>query len=392
MREQIKKLMLGNGLAQLLQFGSILILSRIYQPSDFGLLAQVQSIAMIASIVLTLQLHLTIPLSKSKDEALETVKHIQALSLRIFFVALIPAILYGDVALYAIFLSLFLGFANTYTGYLVHSGSFKKLSFFYVARALLIIAMQIGFAFFEFENGLIIATLTGEALSAIYLGWRSIYCMDGIGKPAGDLKLFVLNNKQFSIYGTIQEIISVSAFYAPLFLFSLKFGEDVGGQYAMASRLVWAPVILVSGSYAQALFHKFGKIAPANNSEIVAIMPNMWIAITVLMVCGIAFNFNEITLYIIGDKWEIASLMIPIQGIWGLIFFMSTPHRVLIRVFRIQKSQLLIDFGMIVAFFALTFVPGLMPISLLCVMVLIVILQHIFLIKAVISKMGATPG
>lgn len=392
MREQIKKLMLGNSLAQLLQFGSIFILSRIYQPSDFGLLAQVQSIAMIASIVLTLQLHLTIPLSKNHDEALETVKHIQALSLRIFLVAFIPAFLYGDVALYAIFLSLFLGFANTYTGYLVHSGSFEKLSFFYVARALLIIAMQIGFAFFEFEHGLIIATLMGEALSAIYLGCRSIYYMEGNGRPAGDLKLFVLNNKQFSIYGTIQEIISVSAFYAPLLLFSLKFGEDVGGQYAMASRLVWAPVGLVSGSYAQALFHKFGKNAPANNSEIASIMPNMWIAITMLMVCGIAFNFNRITLYVIGDKWELASLMIPIQGIWGLIFFMSTPYRVLIRVFRIQKSQLLIDFGMIMAFFALTFVRGLMPISLLCVMVFIVILQHILLIKAVVSKMGATAG
>lgn len=384
--------MLGNGLAQLLQFGSILILSRIYQPSDFGLLAQIQSIAMIASIVLTLQLHLTIPLSKNQDDALETVKNIQALSLRIFFVALIPAILCGEVALYAIFLSLFLGFANTYTGYLVHNGSFEKLSFFYVARALLIITMQIGFAFFEFESGLVIATLMGEALSAIYLGWRSIYCTEGNGKPPGDLKLFVLNNKQFSFYGTIQEIVSVSAFYAPLFLFSSGFGEDIGGQYAMASRLVWAPVILVSGSYAQALFHKFGKVAPANNSEIVAIMPNIWIAITMLMVCGIAYSFNEITLFIIGDKWELASLMIPIQGIWGLIFFLSTPYRVLIRVFRIQKSQLLIDFGMILAFFALPFAPGLMPISLLCIMVFIVILQHIFLIKAVIYQMSMAPG
>lgn len=387
MREQIKKLMLGNGLAQLLQFGSILILSRIYQPSDFGLLAQIQSIAMVVSIVLTLQLHLTIPLSKNQDDALERVKNIQALCLRIFFAALIPAILCGEVVVYAIFLSLFLGFSNTYTGYLVHNGSFKKLSFFYVVRALLIIAMQIGFAFFEFENGLVIATLMGEAISAIYLGWRSIYCTEGNGKPSGNLKLFVLNNKQFSLYGTIQEIVSVSAFYVPLLLFSSGFGEDIGGQYAMASRLVWAPVILVSGSYAQALFHKFGKVAPSNNTEIVAVMPNMWIAITMLMVCGIAFKFNEITLFVIGDKWELASLMIPIQGIWGLIFFLSTPYRVLIRVFGIQKSQLLIDLVMMLAFFALPLVPGLMPISLLCIMVFIVIFQHLFLIKAVIDQM-----
>lgn len=47
----IQKLVLGNGLGQGLQLLALLVFSRIYLPGDFGLLAQVQSIATLACIV-----------------------------------------------------------------------------------------------------------------------------------------------------------------------------------------------------------------------------------------------------------------------------------------------------------------------------------------------------
>lgn len=388
MREQIKKLMLGNGLAQLLQFGSILILSRIYQPSDFGLLAQVQSIAMIASIIITLQLHLTIPLAKSNDHAQEKVQLIQILSISIFSLALMPAIWNGESALFALLLSLSLGLINTYTGYLVYSGNFGKMSIFYVARALLIIVMQISFAYAGFKNGLVIATLVGEALSALYLGFLTVYNANKIKWQLVNLTSFVFENKPFSFYGTIQEMISVSAFYAPLLLFTAKYGEEIGGQYAMASRLVWAPVILVSGSYTQVLYHKFGKAPPVNGKDILSLMPKWWIILCLVVGCILAFEFNKITLLLIGDEWGYASLMIPILGIWGGIFFLSTPCRVLIRVFKIQRRQLLIDFGMMLAFILLYFMPSIAPIPLLCFVLSVVFFQNLFLIHAAISQMN----
>lgn len=387
MREQIKKLIFGNGLAQLIQFGAIFILSRMYLPSDFGVLAKVQSIAMIVSILLTLQLHLIIPLSANQTDALKAVKYIQMLSIGIFFLLFIPAVLFEKLASYATLYGIFLAFTNIYSAYLVYSGDFGKLSTFYIVRSLLVVGMQIGFAYFGFNDGLIIAALVGEALSAIYLNSRSNCSLKINWIPIVKLKLFILNNKQFSFYGVIQEIISVSAYYAPLFIFIAKFNEDVGGQYAMASRVVWAPVILISGSYAQVLFHRFGKTPPCSVVEINKVMPNIKIPIIAFALCVIALIFNEITLSLIGSNWELASLMIPIQGIWGVVFFMSTPYRVLIRVFRIQEIQLLIDFGIILAFLALFAIFDLTPVLLLCAMVFVVVLQQIFLFVAVASRM-----
>lgn len=389
MREQIKKLMLGNGLAQLLQFGSILILSRIYQPSDFGLLAQVQSIAMIASIVLTLQLHLTIPLSKTQDEALEKVYQIQLVSLSIFVLALLPAIWSGEAALYALLLSLFLGLTNTYTGYLVYNGNFGKMSFFYVARSLLIIAMQIAFAQLGLENGLVIASLAGEALSAFYLGSRSIYARNKTRPQFDNLLSLILDNKPFSLYGTIHEMVSVAAFYAPLLLFTTKYGEDVGGQYAMANRLVWAPVVLVSSSFAQVFYHKLGKEKLTTTAEIRSLVPSKKMSALTIMATISTFQMTDLFRLILGQEWGLASELLPLQLLWGLFFLASTPFRVAARVLHLQRYQLIIDLSMIALTCLLFYVSSFEPKSLMFSLLAIVFLQHSSIVALIFCKTKA---
>ena len=79
----VRRLMAGNGLAQALQFLSILLLSRLYAPDDFGLLAQVQSIATFAAIVATLQMHLVVPLSGDGEQARRAAATAQTVCLRV---------------------------------------------------------------------------------------------------------------------------------------------------------------------------------------------------------------------------------------------------------------------------------------------------------------------
>ncbi len=342
MRDQIKKLMLGNGLAQLLQFGSILILSRIYQPSDFALLAQVQSIAIIASVIITLQLHLTIPLAKNLEHAQDNLSLIQILSAGIFIFALTPAIMYGESAVFALLLSLSLGLANTYTGFLVYSGSFGKLSVFYVTRALLIIVMQVSFAGAGLENGLVIATLVGETLSALHLGLKTGNRACKIKSKLLYLKTFIVKNKSFSFYGTVQEVVSVSSFYAPLLLFNIKYGEEIGGQYAMASRIIWAPIVLISSSWAQVLSHTYGRSYPSQPLDLISHF-NWKVMILLILGCGVGFLSQPIFNSALGAKWGLASQIMSLQILWGASFILSTPFRVACRVMRLQKYQLMSD-------------------------------------------------
>ncbi len=362
MRQQVKKLMLGNGLAQALQFGSILILSRIYAPSDFGYLAQIQSIAMIGAIWITLQLHLTIPLQKTSEEARQGIKVIEKIALSFSLMAIIPSMLIGEVFAYAVVLSLFLGLANTYNGYLVYSGEFAKLSGFYIVRALLIIAMQISFSILDFEDGLVLATLTGEIAAAIYLRKIRIGSLNSADVTFKQLLEYIKTNKAFSIYGSIQETISVGAFFAPLFLFAYKFGEDVGGQYAMANRLVWAPIVLLSSSFAQVYYHKIGQVENIASIKVIDKNGFKIIAIGLTVVLTTFFMVDLFHLFL-GNEWRMASELLPVQLLWGSVFLLSTPFRVIARAAKMQRLQILIDvvFIIMIVSYSLLANAGVLP-------------------------------
>lgn len=338
----VRRLMVGNGLAQALQFLSILLLSRLYFPQDFGLLAQVQSIATFAAIVATLQMHLVIPLSGDGEQAQRAAATAQTVCLALLLVAVPVAAYFGRVALAAVVLAAMVGLSNTYTSVLVFRGDFRRLSVFYVARATLIIALQVSFAVLSVPDGLLWAAVAGEACAAAFLRLRLPAGSTGAFLPPGAIAGMLRRWKAFSMHGTVQEAVSVSAFYAPVLWFTALHGEDVGGQYAMASRLIWAPVVLVSSSVAQVLYHSFGK-AHANGPLGMADHLTVKTCMLLAGVCAVAFAARPLFHAMLGAPWELASHMMPLHLLWGAVFLLSTPFRVACRVLELQRYQLACD-------------------------------------------------
>lgn len=386
MKASVQKLLLGNGLAQAIQFLSILLLSRIYDPEEFGLLGQVQSIAMIFSIAVTLQLHLTIPLQKTNETALRTVNSVQSLSIILSVIFISVGYYCGQTYFFGSILAFFLGLVNTYNGYSIFSGNFGLLSKFYIARSIAIVATQLLFALLSIPYGLIWAALLAEALSAGYLRLTQ---MGSIWKSTFDWKGGILLAKEwraFSLYGTFQEAISVLAFYAPLFLFSQKYGEYIGGQYAMANRLVWGPAILLSGSISHVLYHKFSKRAPNNIGELITFPINILFIFAVIIAIAISFYIKEFYIIFLGSEWILTADIIPIQIILGAIFLFSISFRVCIRIFSMQKFQLIID-GITTFLIVLSFlINDVSPIYTMWLLVAIAFLQSILISVSVVWR------
>lgn len=379
----VKKLILGNGVAQSFQFLSVLVLSRIYLPSDFGLLAQVQSIATVMAIISTLQLHLTIPLSKSAEEAQGITERVQTISFALFAICFFPTIFLGKVTAISMVLALFLGLTNTYSCYLVYQGSFGRISGFYIIRALLIISLQFGFALLPVKDGLLWSTVIAEGLAAIYLRLTQLGSLLTIKIDLHEVLTMVTQQKSFSLYGTLQELVSVFAFYAPLFLFIRKFDTMIGGQYAMTSRLVWAPVVLLSGSVAQVLYYRLGQIRLIPSEMLREIRPSKLMLALVLAIGILSFHFQGLFLLVLGDRWGLASELLPLQVIWGGAFILATSYRVMYRVLHIQRYQLLIDAGMLGSIGLVFLLTSMTPINTMWCIVLIALCQNALLVITV---------
>jgi teichuronic acid exporter len=383
----LRKLVFGNGLAQGLQLLSLLVLSRIYQPSDFGLLAQVQSIATLACIVATLQLHLTIPLASTPQKATDTALAVQALCVAVFVLSLPAALYFGKVFVFSAVLTLFLSLSNTYTSYLVFKGSFGAMSRFYVARAVLIVGLQMGFSVLPVPDGLLWGFVLAEGCAALYLRCTHLDSRGGFQWRMGQVLELARRYKSFSVYGTAQELMSVCAFYAPLLLFTRQFGEAVGGQYAMASRLVWAPVVLVSSGMAQVLYHGFCKQPPTSVWVVGAPVLNIRVVVGLLLVGALAFSLQDVVLWGLGPQWVLASQWLPLQLLWGAAFLMSTPFRVMFRVLHLQKVQLAVDAATLGAMGLLFALAEWAPLPMMWALAAITVTEHALLAACVVLAM-----
>lgn len=327
--------MSGNGLAQLLQLLALLVLARIYTPDSFGLLGEVQSIASLVAVIMTLQLHNTIPLSDGKIEVEKRIASTHIIIAFIFIIILIPFILNGYIL--ATLLALILSLINTYTSYWVYKGAFKSLSFFYILRAIFIIGTQLIFSYFS-KDGLVYGAIIGELFALIYLVIKNLFneltlkYSNYLSKQT--IRSFLKNEKEFVVFGTIQEFLSVATFFIPLFLFVKIYGENIGGQYAMANRLVWAPVVLLTSSLAQVFYNRF-----AQNNDFSVLDKKLWIEpkyLILLLIVPIVYEFfKDYLSYILGNGWKLAADMITYMILSGIFFIFSIPYRV---VFRVTKA------------------------------------------------------
>lgn len=378
-RGGIKSLILGNGAAQGIQLLSLLILSRIYTPGDFGQLAQVQSLGTLLCAVATLQLHLALPFSASTEQARISVESIQRISFIICLGAGAIAFWINDTYVFAAALALSLSLTNTYSGWLVYSGSFTSLSRFYLIRAGFLVTLQLGLSFSTIPNRLIWATILGELLSAAYLRCRHLGSVFPFGSSFREAFKLAARLRSFSVYGTIQELIAVCAFYAPLVLFAQKFDDAVGGHYALASRLVWAPTVLLSGSLIQVLNHQFGRLRPASIHDIYGSIFGPIHFMLLFLICILSFIFQDLFRVLVGSQWGLASHFFPLHVLWGTIFLLSAPFRAACRALELQRKQLAIDAAVLVTVVIFFSVFDGTPLQFMWMLVLVAFIQNILL-------------
>lgn len=378
MLDQIKKLLFGNGAAQLIQLGALIILSRLYVPADFGLLAQVQSYATVAAVIFTLQLQVVIPSSASPWAAKRTVVYIQFVS-GAWLVAFLPIFLLGPYQYWVGFVLAFLiGLSTTYNYYLIYLGKFSLIAKAYILRATMIVAIQLLLYPLHNINGLLWGAVIAEAISLVFLTWLTHPISISTRISIKKVWRYIFINRAFTLYGVLQEVAAIFCFYAPMFLFVYRLGEDVGGQYAMASRLVWAPVVLISSSIAQVYYHRVGSLLSNRSQRLeINVLFNPKFFAVVVLACIVPYFLKDLYGLILGEGWDLAAQLIPMQLTWGGIFVLSTPFRVAGKVMQLQRLQLCIDLFVYVLIIALFFLLNLSPIQTMFGLIIIALIQHL---------------
>ena len=344
----------GTAGAQVIMAGSMPVLSRLYNPEAFGVLAVFTAVTSVLTVLATCKYELAIVLPREDDDAANIFVLTCLIALAVSLAA-IPVIAIarsrlglensgpGQLILQigVPFAVLMAGTSRVFEFWATRRKSFKCVSFSQVFRSSSRAGVQIlgGLAGLG-ANGLIVGRLAGSFVGAATVGYCEIRkdarlilaCIS-----AKKLKIVAREYSVFPKYNLPRAIINTASQNLTPLLLIFFFDAAVAGLYWFAFRLLEVPVTLVSKPVRRVFYQRAVELHRGKGDLAGLFMK------TTLLLCGLAAGpIAAIILFgpalfgvVFGDSWERAGEYSQWLVIGWLTTFTNVPSVMLIPVFNL---------------------------------------------------------
>ncbi|MBK8985790.1 MAG: oligosaccharide flippase family protein [Chloroflexi bacterium] len=360
----VLKLVSGTAIAQFLGIAASPILTRLYPPEAFGILALFTSITSILGVMVCMRYELAIMLPESDEEAANL------LGVSLFFTIIVSLLtvlvvwLVKEPLLYwlnapglrpylwllpvAVFVSGVFGSLNYWNSRTKHFG---RISIAQVSRSVLSTSVQLGLGFVGFATGgtLIGASVGGSALATAVLGgqtWRE------------DKKLFlgsikwqemlqeIKRYRKFPLYDTWSALLNTASWQLPVLMLSSFFSSTIVGYYAFGYRILQIPMSFIGSAIGQVFFQRASEAHL--RGELAAVVENTFqrlVMIGLFPMLMLTFIGHDLFAVIFGATWAEAGVYTQILSIWAFLWFVSSPLSTIFNT--LEKQEFLLKFNMV---------------------------------------------
>lgn len=340
--KNVLTLMTGTTIAQLIPIFASPILTRLYSPDDFGILALYLSVLLIISIFATGRYELALPLATEDTDANNLLASISLISVFISLLMIIILIMFSTLLLNYIsnnFLNLlyimplniiFMSIFNGVQYWLNQKENFKQIAYNKIILNLLIASSQISIGFLLFSiNGLVVGYIVGYVFVFLYILYTLKNIIKDILKTIS-LKIIVFNlikYKDFPLVNTFHSLSDKIQSDGVIFLITYKFGFAVLGLYSMAVRSITMPAGLIGNAVGQVVFSKFSKIYNDTQNielEVKSIIKKLFLFSTPLFII-LFFVLPSLFSVIFGKEWQEAGVYAQILLPYIYLNFIVSP-------------------------------------------------------------------
>ncbi len=352
-------LVTGTTIAQAIPLALSPILTRIYSPNDFGLLATYMSIFAIFSVLASLKYDLTIIITEKKEDAASLLIGSIIISIIISLLIFIIIMLFNyeivnfllplgteydliNLANWLFFIPfsvLFMGLFNTLNFWFNRNLLYKRMAFGKIVNTTSMTAVQLGLAKFT-PAGLIVGFVMGRVFSVIYLVFKIRKDRDSIFNNIKRERILKLlkKYKNFPLFTLPAEFINIVSNRLPIFVIGKYFGAGILGNYALMERVLSTPVSLIGSAVldvfkqkASADYAKFG-----NCKEIYVKTFKSLVLLSIGPFILLFFLSPIVFKFIFGDEWFMAGDFAQIMAVLFFIRFTASP---LSYMFNIAEKQ-----------------------------------------------------
>ncbi len=354
--------MTGTVVAQGIGFALSPVISRLFSPSDFGVLGSFNSVSSVAAAFVTLQYSQALMLPKHDEDAANvfaaSLLSVCLVSLATLFIAYscsdwLLEVLKASQAkwlLWILPLGIFLaGINQSFQAWCVRRKAFTKTASSQMARAGSLGMLQILFGLRHYGGGgLITSSVVANGVASINLS-RQVFGVDWLLlKDAFSWKQIGEQAKEyrdFPIYSASQNTMNALSQGLPVLLLAHFYGIAVAGAYAFGIKLLHAPMGFVLTALRQVLFQKAsethnqgGHLLQLFLKTTVGLMAAALLPTVILFIWA-----PEVFSWVFGENWREAGSFARWLTLWMFAGFCNVPASLFARILRQQRNLFLYE-------------------------------------------------
>ena len=270
-------IVLGTGAAQLISVVSQPIVTRLYTPSDFGVLSVATSILSVLVSITCLRYEFAIPLPADNVEAANVVGLSLVVNVAMALLTVVAVLLFGDWVLglfhaqvlrpYILLFALAQfggGVTSTFINWAVRAKDYSGIAVNQLYQSITLVVVQIGLGIVRFgAPGLVLGAVAGNVAGSSRLARASYRAESAAFRKMSVAGIVSAANRyrRFPIFSSGSALLGSVGLRAPLLLLVAFYGTNIGGQYALAERLLYLPLTLVAGGVGHVFIAQGARLA-----------------------------------------------------------------------------------------------------------------------------------
>jgi len=332
----------GTALGHAIVLASLPLVTRLYAPEHFGVLAVYMAAISVLAVLSTLRYEAAIPLPKNDRIAAAvlllslgltlTAGAVLALALWLLPDGVLGKLGLGTLKPYVWFLPLGVmaaGVCQSLSQWIIRQRAFSSVAKAKLAQSSGLISTQLGVAAVSAGPlGLLMADVAGRAACGAALAVTAIKRWPVRARPSSFRRVAraAWRYRRFPLLSCGSGLLNCSSLQVPIILFTLAFGGVAAGLLVLSLRVFQAPMALIAQSSAQVFFasaaedHRRGRLADRTWSVYaklvtIAAGPMLLVALAAPMLFG----------WLFGEVWRPAGDYVRWLVPWLLLVFVASP-------------------------------------------------------------------
>ncbi|MHA1539888.1 MAG: oligosaccharide flippase family protein [Alphaproteobacteria bacterium] len=352
--KNVLTLMTGTGIAVLIPLLASPILTRLYAPKDFAILAIFTVVISLGSVVATCKYEAAIMLPKSRKDAQNLTALSFCMTLFVIFILFWVITFIGRVRFFSYFnapeLADYFHFVlgiifcsamiQTMSANLNKAKMYKSMAAIKISATTFSTAGKLFFGVYAFFSlGLVTGLSIGAfaALSIVsYQYFRNIVVFSDI--TFEKMKEMAIKYKRFPIYNVPSTLITALSANLHIILLLKFFGQETVGVIAFASTLIQAPFSILSYSFSQVYYEKISTIEKktrllrAYKKALFHLLPLPFIVVIAFIIAP-----TRLITVLFGNEWHDLATYFPPLAFWfGAQFIGSAIFTIYTRLEKLQ--------------------------------------------------------